>query len=123
MLKTDSCDDIFKFVHALPTLKNILSQDTNIAGAVGEALDTLYHPTGQLTDIYEDTGLVITVFMQWLVQFLVKKVIQLLTPEGLVINHLKIPQNFVYSYLKSQEHFSLKEVIQNQLKKLEENNW
>ena len=61
--------------------------------------------------------------MQWLVQFLVKKVIQLLTPEGLVINHLKIPQNFVYSYLKTQEHFSLKELIQNQLTKLEENNW
>ena len=105
-------------------MKNAFNiQEVDIVAAVEEALDTLYHPTGQLADMYEDTCLVITVFTQWIVQYLVKKVIQLLTPEGLVINHLKIPQNFVYSYLKFQQHFSLKEVIQDQIDRLDRNDW
>jgi len=47
----------------------------------------------------------------------------LLTPEALAVHLHKIPKVNVQGYLKIQEHFSLKNLVEKQLKMLEENDW
>lgn len=95
---------------------------------VDEALHVLFsephlHEKDPPLEIYNDVCLVISLMAQWLVCYLCKRLLQLLTPEAL-IHHLKqIPKCYIQSYLQLQEHFSLKNLVAKQFKKLEENQW
>ena len=61
--------------------------------------------------------------LQWLVRYLCRRLIQLLTPEALAVHLYKIPKVYVQGYLKIQVHFSLKNLVEKQLKMLKENDW
>lgn len=95
--------------------------DENEAMAsVDEALQVLYcfpGPGENLGSIsaYTDSCLVISVLQQWLVRYLCKRLMQLMTPEALAIHHHHIPTSYCVNYLLHQVHFSLKELIWNQL--------
>ena len=55
--------------------------------------------------------MVITFLLQWLVTYLCERLIQLMTPETLIINHKKIPSYYMNIYLNQQHHFKLIELI------------
>ena len=55
--------------------------------------------------------IVITVLQQWLVIYLCKRLLQLMTPEALVTNCKMLPIHYKDHYLNHQSHFSLKNVI------------
>lgn len=57
--------------------------------------------------------LIITIIQQWLVRYFVKRLMQLMTPEALVLNQKKIPHSYLANYLFCQHHFSLKDMIIN----------
>ena len=73
--------------------------------------------------MHEDSCLVIAVMVQWLVRYVTKRCMQLLTPEALAINAKYLPQTFVKDYFQFQEHFSLKELIKNHYQMLSNNEW
>ena len=103
-------------------------QHGNALAVVDEALHVLFHgPHPNEKDapieIYVDACLVISLLLQWLVRYLCRRMIQLLTPEALAVHLHKIPIVYVQSYLKLQEHFSLKNLVEKQFKNLEENQW
>lgn len=103
-------------------LDNLQSQ--NIISIVDEAFNCLYngpHPrnTEKEFGIYTDTCTVISVIMQWLVMYLCKRLMQLVTPEALVIHNQEIPRYYSQYYMKFQEHFDFKGMINQQLKKNE----
>ena len=103
--------------------KLLKNEDFDFKGAIGEALDALYSPTGRHPmGMHEDSCLVISVIVQWLVRYLVKRLMQLLTPEALLINAQCIPQSFLKMYFELHEHFNLKNIISNQLENLKRNN-
>ena len=103
-------------------------QQGNALAVVDEALHVLFHgphpkEKDAAIEISVDACLVISLLLQWLVRYLCRRLIQLLTPEALTVHLHKIPMVYVQSYLKLQDHFSLKNLLANQLKKLQENQW
>ena len=103
-------------------------QHRNALAVVDEALHVLFHgphpnEKDASIEIYVDACLVISLLLQWLVRYLCRQLIQLLTPEALAVHLRKIPKVYVQSYLKLQEHFNLKNLVAKQIKKLEENQW
>lgn len=100
----------------------------NALAVVDEALHVLFHgPHPSEKDapieIYIDACLVISLLLQWLVRYLCRRLMQLLTPEALAVHLNKVPNVYVQSYLKLQEHFSLKNLMAKQFRSLEENHW
>lgn len=100
----------------------------NALAVVDEALHVLFneshlHEKDPPLEIYNDVCLVISLMAQWLVCYLCKRLLQLLTPEALIFHLNQIPKCYIQSYLQLQEHFSLKNLVAKQFKKLEENQW
>ena len=79
--------------------------------AVNKMLAHLLLPPDKSQNPDDDTSFVTAVLLQWLVTYLCKKLIQLMTPEALLNNHKKIPSHYISAYLNHQNHFSLKEVV------------
>ena len=92
-------------------------------GSVGEALDALHSSTGIVRFMDEDSCLIIAVAVQWLVRYVTKHLMHLLTPEALIINAKHIPNVLIKSYFEFQEHFNLKILINSHLEKLKRNHW
>ena len=87
-----------------------------IQDAVTEALGTLHSTTppkgkGKLVDVSVEACLMISVFLQWVIRYTCKHLMQLMTSEALCLYHKKIPSSYVQTYLKHQHHFSLKALI------------
>ena len=100
----------------------------NITSIVDEAFNCLYNgpspnQTEQSFEMYTDACVIIAVILQWLVMCLCKKLMQLVTPEALVIHNQELPRHYCQTYMKFQEHFDLKKLVHMQLKKLDDNEW
>lgn len=55
--------------------------------------------------------LVVSLLQQTLVRLFLKKLMNLMTTEAVILYRNKIPSSYLENYLKNQAHFSLKEVI------------
>ena len=64
------------------------------------------------------TQLVQSLLVQWLVRHFCKRLMQLMTPEALVLHEHQIPASYIHNYLTYQKHFSLKDLIQQQLDRI-----
>ncbi len=92
-----------------------------IHNAVKDALDLLhYAKTLDVPSTSANACMVISMLTHWLVRYLCKRVMQLMTSEALCMHHRRIPASFIQSYLNHQHHFSLRELLETQSKKLEE---
>jgi len=123
-------DRLFGLISRDKEFSQLISQINhgNALAVVDEALHVLFHgPHPSKKDayiaIYEDACLVISLMVQWLVCYLCKQLMQLLTPEALVVHLYRIPKYYTHQYLQHQDHFSLKNLVTKQFQKLEENQW
>lgn len=57
------------------------------------------------------TKIVIAFLQQWLTTYLCERLMQLMTPETLIISHKKVSSYFMDVYLNHQHHFNLKSLI------------
>ena len=91
--------------------------------AVVEALNVL-HFTKSVEEFRREVSanacMVVSMLTHWLVRYLCKRVMQLMTSEALCMHHRKIPSTFIQAYLNHQHHFSLKELLETQMKELDE---
>ena len=55
--------------------------------------------------------LVVSFLHQYIVRYLCKRLMQLMTPEALISNRKKIPSSYIENYLVHQNHFGLKELL------------
>ena len=69
-------------------------------------------------EIFPDACLMISILQQWLIRYLCKRMMQILTPEGMAVHYRKIPRSYREVYFKQQEHFSLKNLAVDALKRL-----
>lgn len=129
---TNAAEHIFEMItHSKDSeFQRILDdlQRGNIVSIVDEAFNCLYngpHPnsTEMPFGMYTDACVVISIILQWLVMYLCKRLMQLVTPEALVIHNQEIPRHYSQFYMKYQEHFDFKEMLLLQLKKMKENEW
>ena len=99
----------------------------SVRNAVDEALYLLYHAPGpgedKPCDVFVEDCMVISVLVHWLVIYLCKRLMQLMTPEALMYYNKEIPHTYQRHYLKYQQHFSIQELVDMQLAKLERNDW
>ena len=87
--------------------------------AVQSALDTLARVHGDSTyTVPPVTQLIWSLLVQWLVRHFCKVLMQLMTPEALVLHGRQIPASYIHNYLTFQKHFSLKDLIQQQLDRI-----
>lgn len=100
---------------------NSVINEFNVEGAVGEALDVLhYRETDEISydDMHLDACLVIAAIAQWVTRYVSKRLFQILTPEALLLHKDNLPTSLIKSYLDEAEHFSLKDLVLNHLKKM-----
>ena len=87
----------------------------SINKAISDTMSILHNSTAYdhhfFSGLEDHNVLIIAVLQQWLVRYLVKRLMQLMTPEALVLNQKKIPHSYLVDYLTYQHHFSLQEVI------------
>ena len=120
---------IFTMVLKISEFERALADITHdkVAVVIDEALDILYHgpePTEKANLlVHTDALMVIAVLMQWLVNYLCKRLMQLVPPEAIPVHCSGIPTVYIRNYLVFQEHFSLKELIEWQLLQLLGNDW
>lgn len=84
--------------------------EVDIPEVVDEAM-TFLKQDGVELDMTANTEIVTVLVQQWLITYLCKRLLQLMTPEALVTNHKKLPNHYISHYLNQQSHFSLKGVI------------
>ena len=102
----------------------ILDQsEFDVKSAVGKALDALHNSKIEVRPMDENSCLIVAVIVQWLIRYVTKHLMHLLTPEALIVNAKHIPSVLMKSYFEFQEHFSLKILINSHLEKLERNYW
>ena len=89
--------------------------------AIHSALDALQR--GYPEELSPSTQLMWSLLVQWLVRHCCKQLIQLMTPEALVLHEEQIPASYIQHYLSYQKHFSLKDLIQQQLDKVQGNRY
>ena len=82
---------------------------------INDVFEVLYEPKKEtLPEVY----LIISVMVHFLTRYFCKCLMQVLTPEGLALHHKSIPQSFCKHYMDQQEHFSLKFLLSNHIKKM-----
>ena len=90
--------------------------------AVISALDTLLRGHTDSTyaayAVAPATQLIRSLLIQWLVRHFCKRLMQLMSPEALVLHERQIPASYIHNYLTYQKHFSLKDLIKQQLHKI-----
>ena len=100
-------------------IKTELNDKATARQAVLCAFNTLQRGPIDLTQLLAPvTQLIWSLLVQWLVRYLCKEVMQLMTPEALVLHERQIPASYIRNYLTYQKHFSLKDLIQQQLDKI-----
>ena len=86
-------------------------EERMIPKIVDDAIQPLKQGTEQSLVLAGSTELVVAVLQQWMISYLCKRLLQLMTPEALVTNHKKIPSHYISHYLNCQSHFNLKDLI------------
>ena len=111
-------EGVFSLVLNDPEFAAHVEQLTNYDAVQGvsEAMNVLHEvpapgDTSNQYDISVEACLAITVLEQWLVRYLCKRLMQLMTSEALILHRRKIPSSYLESYLSFDVHFSLKELI------------
>ena len=92
----------------------------DIISSINEAFQMLFDAASPdeeyMVEIFPDACLMISLIQQWLIRYMCKRLLQILTPEGMAVNYRKIPYVYREVYFKQQEHFSLKNLVMKQLK-------
>ena len=102
-----------------PSFQEILN-DMDHSRAADVIVDTMnnLHSSSELSKgtyyvVNAEVCLIVTVIQQWLIRHLCKQIIQLLTPEALVVHRNKIPSSYLKHYIAFQSHFNLQSLIES----------
>ena len=125
-MKCDAAHLFHLVLSSNPDLKGVMKMEmkdpVSARVAILSALDTLQR--GHVDSTYAAyavapaTQLIRSLLVQWLVRHFCKALMQLMTPEALVLHERQVPASYIHNYLTYQKHFSLKDLIQQQLLKI-----
>ena len=106
-----------------PMFEGIIKKELNDIAtarqAVLSAFNTLQRdPVDSSQSLAPASQLMRSLLVQWLVRYLCKEVMQLMTPEALVLHERQIPASYIHNYLIYQKHFSLIDLIQQQIDRI-----
>ena len=111
------CIHIYPFISADSVFDGILHSHISV-NAVFEAFSVLFEAPAPNDEhcnlkwgLSPDASMVVAVLTQWLIRYLSKRLMQVMTPEALTIHRMKISSTYIENYLNFQVHFSLKKLI------------
>lgn len=114
----EDAEHIFHLIMCDPKFEGLLQTlaHDEAMQAVADALNLLYfapgpNEEGGQLDLTPEGCLAVSLLQQLLVRLLMKRVMQLMTTEAVILNRNKIPHSYLHHYLSCQAHFSLQEVI------------
>ena len=93
--------------------------------AVSKALEVLHTATDPQeegvvqTEMSPEASLVVGLLQQWLVRHMTKQLMKLMTSEAVTLHRKQIPASYIDNYLTYQQHFSIKKLLELQLRALE----
>ena len=100
------------YVYNLIARKDLTWTHQDASGAAREAFKILYSAPEQGEEALSPRGcLVVSLLQQAFVRLFIKKLMNLMTTEAVILYRNKIPSSYLENYLRNQAHFSLKEVI------------
>ena len=100
-------------------IKTELNDIATARQAVLSAFNTLQRdPVDSSQLLAPVSQLMRSLLVQWLVRYLCKEVMQLMTPEALILHERQIPASYIHNYLTYQKHFSLIDLIQQQIDRI-----
>ena len=95
---------------------------SDIISGINEAFQMLFEAASpqeqHMVAIFPDACLMISVLHQWMIRHLCKRLLQILTPEGMAVNYLKVPRSYREVYFKHQDHFNLRNLVMRSLRRL-----
>ena len=97
-------------------IKSEVQDSIKVTSVVSNAMDMLQSKSF-LKECDQCVLLVLCLFVQWLVWYICKCLMQLMTPEALVLHRKLIPPALVHNYINYQEHFSLRNLLEMQLQR------
>ena len=113
-------DHILHLISSDPKFDDLLQTLTHddVMYAVTDTFNLIYSASTpekniKTLDLTPAGCLAVSVIVQLLVCQMTKRVMQLMTPEGLILKRNKIPLFYINHYLNCQTHFCLKNVIKN----------
>ena len=109
-------DDQFKRLIETRDKSDIISGINEAFQMLFEAASPQERPT---VEIFPDACLMISVLQQWMIRHLCKRLLQILTPEGMAVNYVKVPRSYREVYFKYQDHFNLRNLVMKSLKRLD----
>lgn len=107
-------ESMFGLLCSNPDFDTFVSElnDCSALNARDEALHILNNAQHHETPtISVGACFIISLTLQWMVRHLCKTLLQVMTPEAIVLLDQKIPSTYLTHYLNHQEHFDLKELI------------
>lgn len=112
------CNKVRKNPEYAGSLKDI--REHSSTKAISTAIESLINkdqPTSRTT------CMILSMLQHWIITYLCGKMMQLMTPETLVIKRNLIPSYYIKLYLNHQCHFSLKQLIKGYHESLYSGNW
>ena len=112
-------DAVFELVLQDPKFKGLMQDMTHNAAslAIPEAMNVLHKAVasdrGEHLDVTPEGCLVIALLQQWLIRFLTKRLMQMMTSEALILHRNKIPFSYLKNYLNFHTHFSLLNLVES----------
>lgn len=112
IVKYEADNIISPLMRDLPTRYRELK---NVIVLVNNAFRILYSSENEALP---ETYLIITIIYHWLSRYYCKRLMQVLTPEGLAVHFKQIPASLRRCYVHHQSHFCLKRLIEMQQNKM-----
>ena len=85
-------------------------------GAIRNAMDFLFEVAKtEAQALTHECIFIMSLFQQWTIRCICKRLMQIMTPEALVLHHKSLPSSYIQNYLQCQYHFNLKNLISHYL--------
>ena len=114
---------VFEVAFIDPSFQEILNDmdHSRAADVIVDTMNILHSSSDSSVYFVVNTEvcLIITVIQQWLIRHLCKQIIQLLTPEALIVHRNKIPSSYLKHYIAFQSHFNLQSLIESKHRALQ----
>ena len=84
--------------------------------AIRDAMDYCFKVSETEAQLLSREGIfIISLLQQWMIRCICKRLMQIMTPEALVLHHKSLPSSYIRNYLQCQHHFNLKNLISHYL--------
>ena len=111
-------EQLFPLIEIDATFDGILQSLTvdSAHQAVVEAIHVLHTAPGPSEGVFssmmsQEACLVISILQHWLICHLCKRLMQLMTPEAVILHRKQLPRLLIDDYLTYQQHFSLEKLM------------